>query len=87
MDISTLRQLFGQRLRSLRRQNELTQEDLAEEAAVSVEFVSKIERGLKGASFDTIVRLSNALEVPPKHLFDFSGNDSPGDGPKGADLS
>lgn len=49
----------------------MTQEELAEAADISVDFVSLLERGVNAPSFESIERLSNALEVEEKELFDF----------------
>jgi transcriptional regulator with XRE-family HTH domain len=70
--VSTLRALFGRRLQYLRKQKNITQEQLAEAIGVSVDLISNIERGVNAPSFKTIEKLSEALNIPPKELFDFS---------------
>jgi transcriptional regulator with XRE-family HTH domain len=69
--VSTLQTLFGQRLQSLRRQKNLTQEHLAEDTEVSVDLISNIERGVNAPSFKTLEKLSTVLHVSPCELFDF----------------
>lgn len=69
--MTSLRFDFGRRLRELRKQAGLSQEELAERAQISVDFVSLIERGINAPSFETLARLSNSLGVPPRDLFDF----------------
>ena len=71
--MSTLRALFGQRLRQLRREKNITQERLAETIGVSVDLISNIERGVNAPSFETLEKLAETLDVPVKELFDFSG--------------
>lgn len=66
-----LKELFGKRLRALRKQSHLTQEQLAEQAGISVEFLSFIERGINSPSFETLEKLADALDLPIKTLFDF----------------
>ena len=66
---------FGAQLRALRLQAGLTQEQLAESADVSVNFVSLVERGLKSPTLATMERLAIALKVPLVDLFRFD-NDS-----------
>jgi len=66
----TLRKLFGQRLRYLRRQHNLTQEQLAELTGLSVDFISLVERGINAPSFEKIELLSQTLCVPVKAFFD-----------------
>ena len=67
-----LRKDFGNRLRSIRLERELSQERFAELIGISVDFLSLIERGVNSPSFETIERMSKKLRVPVKALFDFS---------------
>lgn len=70
--MSTLRFRFGRRLRHLRRQKDLTQEQLAEAVGISVEFLSNIERGINAPSFETLERLAAVLQLPFDAFFQFS---------------
>ena len=49
----------------------MTQEQLAEAADISVDFLSLVERGVNAPSFATLGRLADALGVPEKELFEF----------------
>jgi transcriptional regulator with XRE-family HTH domain len=69
--MSTLRFRFGRRLRQIRRQKDLTQEQLAEAVGISVEFLSNMERGINAPSFETLEKLTQVLQVPPEELFKF----------------
>lgn len=69
MDGETLQSLFGRRVRSLREREGYTQAELAEACDISVEYVSKIERGLASPSFSVIARLIEVLETSPPDLF------------------
>ena len=62
---------FGKRLSSLRKAANLTQEELAEKADYSVEFISFMERGQHGPSLDGIERLAHALGLEESDLFNF----------------
>lgn len=62
---------FGKQLRKFRRNKDVTQEQLAELIGVSADFISQIERGLNSPSFETLLKLSEVLEVPLRDLFDF----------------
>lgn len=68
---SKLRERFGQQVRSLRAARGLTQEQLAERAEISVDFLSLIERGRSSPSFDNLDDLAQALGVSVAHLFSF----------------
>jgi transcriptional regulator with XRE-family HTH domain len=46
-----------------------TQEQLAEQAGVSIDTISKIEIGATGARFPMIEKIAAALEVDPAELF------------------
>lgn len=66
-------QVFGRRLRELRKKRGLTQEALAESADLSGNYISDLELGLKVPSLTILVRLSQALEVAtPELLADFT---------------
>lgn len=61
--------LMGGRVRTERKRLGLTQEELAEKASITANFLGHIERGTKKASLDTIKKLADALEVPVGDLF------------------
>jgi transcriptional regulator with XRE-family HTH domain len=65
-------ELFGRRLRELRKERGLTQEALAEAADLSGNYISELELGQKVPSLTILVRLAQALEVgAPELLVDF----------------
>ncbi len=63
--------LFGRRVRTLRKAAKLTQEQVAEKAGVTSNFLGYIERGEKQPSFNMIVALAKALSVSVETLFRF----------------
>jgi transcriptional regulator with XRE-family HTH domain len=75
-EASQLRERFGQRVRWLRGEHGLTQEQLAERAGISVDFLSLIERGKSSPSFENLDELADALEVTVAELFNFEGGRS-----------
>ena len=70
-----LRVQFGNKLRDLRKQRGITQEQLAERASISVDFLSLVERGINAPSFETLEKLACALDVPVKQLFNFESSE------------
>jgi transcriptional regulator with XRE-family HTH domain len=60
---TTLARRLGARVRALRKARGLTQEQLAERAGISAHFVSALERGVKGATLETLAALSTAFEI------------------------
>lgn len=66
--------VLGKRIRALRERRGLTQEDFARRSGISISFASLLERGERSPSYDTLVQVASALEVPLSELFrDFSG--------------
>ena len=63
---------FGLRVRTLRRQLKLTQEELAEKVGISASFMGHIERGTRVASLETLVALCITLHVTPQYLLSAS---------------
>jgi transcriptional regulator with XRE-family HTH domain len=47
----------------------MTQEQLAEAIGVTLDFISRMERGMHAASFETLEKLAKALEVEVSELF------------------
>ena len=63
-----LLETFGRSLRSNRKQRKLSQDDLAEAAKLSRNYVSDIERGVRNPGLLALVRLSRALRLPLRDL-------------------
>ena len=61
---------FGNVVRSKRVQAGLSQEGLADLAGLHFTYVSSVERGERNISLENIARLSKALNVNIKDLFD-----------------
>lgn len=53
--------VIGKRIRRIRKQKLLTQEELAERADVSPVYIRYIEKASRKAKLDTYVRIANAL--------------------------
>lgn len=66
-----MKQLLGKRIREIRMQRQLTQEQLAEKIGIGERNLSKIECGTNFVSATTLDKIVKALEVSPKELFDF----------------
>jgi transcriptional regulator with XRE-family HTH domain len=60
---------FGRTLRKARRDRDLSQEALADEAGLSAKHVGEIERANKDPRLTTILRLAEALELRSSDLF------------------
>lgn len=66
-----LAQLLGRRIATLRKRSGFTQEQFAEAAGYSVEFISLVERGVNSPTVAGIERIANVLKVEAKVLFTF----------------
>jgi transcriptional regulator with XRE-family HTH domain len=64
-----LRVNLGNAIRFYRKQRCLSQAELAEKAGISVPFLSKIERGIKFPTSETLSGLANGLGVEVYQLF------------------
>lgn len=69
-----LRERFGRRLRSIRTQRNLTQDEFAELLGISVDFLSLIERGRNAPSFENLEQFASRLNLSVAELFLFEGN-------------
>lgn len=59
---------FGQRLRALRTEQQLTLEMLAERADLHERYVGSVERGERNLSLFNVWRLANGLGITPADL-------------------
>jgi transcriptional regulator with XRE-family HTH domain len=66
--MSELRARFATELRAARQTAGLTQEALAEAADTSVDYLSKLERGLNSPSLETLAALVSALDMDPARI-------------------
>jgi len=64
-----LRESLGKAIRFYRKQRRFSQAELAEKADISVTFLSKIERGIKFPTSETLSGLANGLDVEVYQLF------------------
>lgn len=67
-----IRQSLGNKIRDLRRQNNMSQESLAEALDVRTSSLSALETGKSFPSYTTIMKMCEVFEVLPKELFDFN---------------
>ena len=58
------------RLKKVRAQRRLSQEELADKAGVSRQYLSRLEIGRHDPSLSTLVKLAKALRVKPGELLE-----------------
>ena len=59
---------FGKRLQKVRKNLNITQEELAERLCVDRNHITRMERGVRVCSIDLLVEISVALEVSTDYL-------------------
>ncbi len=69
--VKSFREDFGKKLKQLRQEKKITQEELSFRANVSRSHIGMIEKGLRDISLSFIFKLSRALDTPIYKLFDF----------------
>ena len=71
-------QRFGMRVKELRSERQITQDELAERVGVFRTYMSRIETGVANPSLTTIHALADSLEVPVAELFNAPASTTPG---------
>jgi transcriptional regulator with XRE-family HTH domain len=62
---------FGDKLKKLRIEKKISQEELANSSDIPISQIGRIERGEINTTISTIYAISQALEIDIKELFDF----------------
>ena len=63
--------LLGRRIRTLRTEKKLTQQELGEKADINYKFLGEVERGQQNPSFQVLVKIAAALNIELPELFRF----------------
>lgn len=61
---------FGENLARIRREADMSQDELAARASVHRTAISQLERGLHVTRIDTLVKLAASLELSPAELLE-----------------
>ena len=69
--MSELSRVLGSRIRTLRQQIGMSQEELAFKASLSAAHLGQIERALKNPTVDTVSHIADALGITVDQLFQF----------------
>lgn len=67
---------FGKRIKALRNQKNLSQEQLAQIAELDRTYISGIERGVRNISLLSLEKLALSLKVEPADLLNFEETDN-----------
>jgi len=74
--MTTIKKKFGVKLFQLRNAAGMTQARLAEITNLSVDSISRIERGERAPSLESIDKISNAMKVKSSELFNFDDEET-----------
>ena len=66
-----IKELIDKRIQELRKTHRLSQEQVAEKADISPNYLSRIECGKENPTLDMLIKLADALEVEMWEMFDF----------------
>ncbi len=69
MDMETVNQSIGEKIKNLRKQNGLTQQELADRTELTKGFISQLERGQVSPSVVTLFDLIECLGTTPAEFF------------------
>ena len=67
----TNKQQLGIRIQELRKNLNLTQQELGEKCELSYKYLGNIERGRENPTFETLLKISKGLEIETWSLFIF----------------
>jgi len=70
----SIKKLLGNRIRQLRRETGLSQEDFADKCGIDRSFMSGIERGVRNPTLEILWAISGGLDLDLSHLFMFETN-------------
>ncbi len=69
--MNNIKQMLGKRIKEIRKRAGLTQEKLAELAGIETPSLSNIENGKNYPNYETLEKISSALNVRPFELYLF----------------
>jgi transcriptional regulator with XRE-family HTH domain len=67
-----IRVLFGLRLRQLRKEAGISQEEMMLETGIHRTYISEVERGLRNISIINIDKIASSLKSDIRELFNFA---------------
>lgn len=69
--LDAFRKKLGKRIREIRKEQKVTQSQLAFESGVTRRVIVHIEQGVQNVTIDTLYALADTLNVKPQAFFDF----------------
>lgn len=69
--MSNSTKLLGVQIKKYRKDNKMSQDELANKATISTTYLGQIERGTKSPTVETLYKVSRALNISLYELFDY----------------
>jgi len=73
--MADIKKKFGARLFQMRTKAGMTQAQLAEKTNLSIDSISRMERGERAPSFESLEKIAIALKSDPADLLNFKGRE------------
>ncbi len=73
--MADIRKKLGKRISQLRMEAGMKQAKLSEKADLSIDSISRIERGDRAPSLESLESIAEALQVDPAELLNFKGEE------------
>ena len=70
MESIHLQKYIGQRIRIIRKEKNLSQQNLSEKAGVGIDYISNLETKGANIKIDTLEKIITALNITPAELFE-----------------
>ena len=70
MKSNYLQTYIGRRIRTIRKETGLSQQNLSEKAGVGIDYISNLETKGSNIKIDTLEKIINGLEITPSELFE-----------------
>ena len=67
--ITAVSKKIGRKIKQVRKEKNITQEDLALNSGLNRAYIGYIERGERNPSTDTLSKIAKSLKIPLKELF------------------
>lgn len=66
----SLTKRFGEKLRRIRKEKGITQEELSFRSSLNKNYLSDVERGSRNISIQSVEKIAKGLEISPAELFE-----------------
>ena len=65
----SISEIIGERIRSIRKEKKMSQEELAHLASLSSTYIGQVERGEKNITIESLSNITNALDISLEEVF------------------